>query len=51
MKVMVVRFSRRDLGYWELMDSFVGWQAHASWGNSFLLRKNVLREIAKAKGL
>ncbi|MFH1290008.1 MAG: hypothetical protein ABIH92_01225 [Nanoarchaeota archaeon] len=35
--------------YWELMESYQGWQAYAKWANSFNLRKKILKEISKVK--
>jgi len=33
------------------MESFQGWQAYAVWGNSFKLRKKIIKEIYRAKKL
>jgi len=32
-----------------LMKLFQGWNAYVSWANSFKLKKNILRKIAKIK--
>jgi RNA-directed DNA polymerase len=35
----------RELSYWELMESYQGWQAYVKWANSFHLRKKILKEV------
>ena len=52
-----IRKMRRKIGnlkndrisYWELMESYQGWQAYVKWANSFNLRKDILKEIYKVK--
>ncbi|MEK6889033.1 MAG: RNA-directed DNA polymerase [Nanoarchaeota archaeon] len=49
MKRRVIAFSKADLSYSEMMNSFQGWCAHSKWANSYKLRKEILKSIHKAK--
>ncbi|MEK6889439.1 MAG: hypothetical protein AABW80_05025 [Nanoarchaeota archaeon] len=49
MKRRVIAFSKADLSYSEMMNSFQGWCAYSKWANSYKLRKEILKEIHKAK--
>ena len=51
MRFKVKRFSEEKISYRKIMESFQGWQAYAVWGNSFKLRKKIIKEIYRAKKL
>ncbi len=45
MRIKLLLFSKSEMGYWQLMESFQGWNAYACWGNSYKLRRNLLKKI------
>lgn len=49
MRNKIYRFEKEEMGYNNLMISFQGWQAYVKWSNSYNIRKNLLREIARIK--
>jgi len=49
MEHKIKEFSREEINYLNLMESFQGWNAHAKWANSYGLRKRVLRDFYKQK--
>ncbi len=44
-------FSIGKVDYYKITETFQGWQAYAKWANTFKLRKNIVKEIHKAKRL
>ena len=42
-------FKKGIIGFCTLFEIYQGWQAYAKWGNTFKLRKEILKEIAKVK--
>ncbi len=45
MRIKLVLFSKSETGYWQLMESFQGWNAYAIWANSYKLRKGLVKKI------
>ena len=43
------KFSQGDISYREMTEIYQGWQAYAKWGNTFKLRKMIVRKIQKAR--
>ncbi|MEK6888849.1 MAG: reverse transcriptase domain-containing protein [Nanoarchaeota archaeon] len=42
-------FKNFKVSYWDLINSYQGWQAYVKWANSFKLRRKILKEIHKVK--
>ncbi len=42
-------FDRNKITYPNMMEIYLGWQAYVCWANSFKLRKEILKKIAKIK--
>jgi RNA-directed DNA polymerase len=42
-------YNKNEITYSNLMIIFQGWQAYVKWSNSYNIRKNILRKIAKIK--
>ena len=38
-----------EISYWNLMESYQGWQAYVKWADSLNLRRNILKEIYEIK--
>ncbi|MDO8459490.1 MAG: reverse transcriptase domain-containing protein [Nanoarchaeota archaeon] len=49
MRHKITSFANKEIQYRELMESFNGWQAYAKWGNTFKIRKSIIREIYRVK--
>ena len=45
MRIKLILFSKSGMGYWQLMESFQGWNAYAIWANSYKLRKGLVKRI------
>ncbi|MEK6850484.1 MAG: reverse transcriptase domain-containing protein [Nanoarchaeota archaeon] len=49
MKNKIKEFEKGEIEYDNLMISFQGWQAYVKWSNSYNIRKDILKEIARIK--
>ena len=49
MKRRIENLKNDKISYWQLMESFQGWQAYVKWANSFNLRKEFLKKIYNAR--
>ena len=49
MRERIGQFEDNLVSYWQLMESFQGWQAYVKWADTYKLRKRVLREIQNIK--
>ncbi|MFH1425116.1 MAG: RNA-directed DNA polymerase [archaeon] len=49
MKRKINNMKNNRISYWQLMESYQGWQAYVKWSNSFRLRKEVLKKIYKIR--
>ena len=49
MNLKIDLFDKDKITYPNMMEIYLGWQAHVSWANSFKLRKETLKKIAKIK--
>ena len=49
MRKKVEKFSKDELSYRQMTESFQGWQAYAKWANTLKLRKEIAGGIAKIK--
>ena len=49
MQKKIAGMKNNEISYWELMESYLGWQAYVKWSNSFNLRKRTLKKIQKVK--
>jgi len=45
----IILFSKNELGYHKIMESFNGWNAYAKWANSYKLRRSILKKIYAIK--
>jgi RNA-directed DNA polymerase len=45
-KFNIKLFEHNNLSYINICEIFQGWQAHVKWANTFLIRKQIAREIA-----
>ena len=49
MQNRVCALRNSEISYWNLMNSYQGWQAYVKWANSFNLRRRILMEIYEIK--
>lgn len=45
MRIKIISFSKSEMGYWQLMESFQGWNAYAIWANSYNVRRKLVKKI------
>lgn len=41
----IKRYKNEEISYEKILEGFQGWNAYAKWGDSFKLRKNVVKLI------
>ena len=49
MQSRIDSFAENETDYWTLINSFQGWQAYSKWADTYVLRKRMLKKIAKER--